>query len=81
MRQVGIIITFISVMLFPWPLWASLTLVLSAFEPLVALAIGIFADTLYYTPDAASVPLFTLLGASVTVASFFVRSWLKTSLV
>jgi hypothetical protein len=79
--KLGTIITFISVVLFPWPLTACLALLVAPFEPLVPLSIGIFADTLYYAPHAGSLPFFTLLGAGVTIAAFFVRSRLKASII
>lgn len=81
MRGVLAISTLVSVLFFPWPLTASLALVSSLVEPLVPLAAGLFADTLYYTPHAGTVPLFTLLGAVVTVIALFVRSRLKASII
>ena len=81
MRQIGIIATFASAMVFPWPLTAFLACILSLSEPLVPLAAGIFADTLYYSPQGAFLPLFTLFGAGVTGIAFFVRSRLKASIL
>lgn len=72
---------FISIIFFPWPLAAMLTLISSLSIPLLPLAAGIFADTLYYTPQSGFLPLFTLLGALVTGIAFFVRSRLKTSII
>lgn len=80
-RGLFTLLSFISVILFPWLLTVLLTLGVSIFEPLVPLAIGIFADTLYYTPQAGALPLFTIYGAIVTALSFFVRSQLKTSII
>jgi hypothetical protein len=54
---------------------------MSLFEPLLPLAAGLFVDTLYYMPHGGSVPLFTLIGAFVSVGAFFVRSRLKTSII
>ena len=81
MRGILTLSTFISVVFFPWPLSVLLALVASGVEPLVPLAVGIFADTLYYTPQAGGVPLFTLYGAVATVLALFVRSQLKTSII
>ena len=72
-------LVFISVVLFPWPLTAILVLASSLSVPLLPLAIGIFADTLYYTPRVSALPLATLFGAFTTVAAFFVRSRLRAS--
>lgn len=78
MRGIFSLITFISIVLFPWPMSVFLALAISLFEPLVPLAAGIFADTLYYTPQSGILPLFTLYGAAVTALAFFVRSRLRT---
>ena len=75
------ILSFISTLLFPWPLTVILALATSIFDPLVPLAIGLFADTLYYVPHAGTIPLFTLYGALATIAVFFVRSRLQTSTI
>lgn len=81
MRGTLTIITFISTVLFPWPLTALLALAASAFEPLVPLSIGLFADTLYYVPSPGSFPVFTLYGALAAALAFIVRSRLKTSII
>jgi len=77
MRQSIIVLTFLSTILFPWPLTALLALLASSFEPLIPLSVGIFADTLYYVPHGTFLPAATLTGACVTVIAFFVRSRLK----
>ena len=79
MRGVLTILSFLSAVLFPWPMTALLALVTSLFEPLVPLAVGLFADTLYYAPQAGALPVFTLYGAFATVIAFVVRSRLKAS--
>ncbi len=71
--------TFISAVLFPWPFTAILALIASFTEPLVPLAVGIFADTLYYAPHSYVLPFFTLYGAVFTSVAFFVRSRLRPS--
>lgn len=77
----AIVAAFFSVILFPWPLTAGLALLLAPFEPLVPLAIGIFADTLYYSHQGSLLPMATLSGAVVTVVAFFVRSRLKARIM
>ncbi|MFH1178130.1 MAG: hypothetical protein V1711_00170 [bacterium] len=79
MRGMLTILSFISVMLFPWPLTAIIVLVSSFSIPLLPLSVGIFADTLYYTPQANILPLCSIFGAIATGAAFFVRSRLRTS--
>lgn len=81
MRGILTPLTFISIVLFPWPLTVLLTLAVSLFEPLVPLAAGLFADTLYYAPQSEILPIFTLYGVLVTVVALFVRSRLKTSII
>lgn len=73
--------TFVSVAFFPWPLTALLALATAFTEPLVPLAAGLFADTLYYTPSAHAWPLFAPVGAAVTVVAFLVRSRLRTGTI
>jgi hypothetical protein len=80
-RGLVTVLTLISTVLFPWPFTALLALSLSLTEPLVPLAAGILADTLYYAPHAGSAPLFTLCGAAATGIGFLVRSRLKTSII
>ena len=79
MRGVLTLFTFVSVICFPWPFTALLALVSSLIEPLVPLAVGMFADTLYYAPSAGAWPFFTLAGAVATTIALLVRSRLRTS--
>lgn len=81
MRGILSLLTFISIVLFPWPMSVLLALAVSLFEPLVPLAAGLFADTLYYAPRSGIMPLFTLYGAATTAVAFFVRSRLKTGII
>ncbi len=81
MRGILTALTFISTVLFPWPLTVLLALSVSFFEPLVPLATGLFADTLYYAPSVETLPLFTLYGAVATTIALFVRSRLRTGII
>lgn len=81
MRGSLTVLTFISTVFLPWPFTALLALSASVFEPLVPLAAGLFADTLYYTPQAGILPLFTFAGALLTAVAFFVRNRLKTGII
>jgi len=69
------LLVFISVIFFPWPLTAVLALASSFLIPFLPLAVGLFADTLYYT---SGFPFFTFYGALATGVVLFVRSRLKT---
>ncbi len=81
MRGALTFFTLVSILFFPWPFAATLAIVGAFAEPLVPLAAGIFADTLYYTPHANALPLFTLYGAVVTSITFIVRSRLRASIM
>lgn len=81
MRGILTFSTLASVIFFPWPFAATLAVVGVFVEPLVPLAAGIFADTLYYTPHANALPFFTLYGAIVTIVAFIVRSRLRASIM
>jgi hypothetical protein len=71
--------TFVSAMLFPWPLTVLLALAASFLEPLVPFAAGLFTDTLYYVPHAGSLPTFTLYGLAASIIAVLVRRRLRTS--
>ena len=73
--------TFISVILFPWPLTILLALATSFFEPMVPLAVGVFADTLYYASGTGGWPVYTLYGLAVSIIAAFVRSQLRASTI
>ena len=81
LRGLGTLLTFASVVFLPWPLTTLLALGLSPFEPFVPLAVGLFADTLYYTSSSATLPLFTLCGALATAGALFVRSRLLAGII
>ncbi|MCX6786696.1 MAG: hypothetical protein NTU85_02695 [Candidatus Kaiserbacteria bacterium] len=79
MRGILTILVFISVIFFPWPLTAVFVLVASFFIPFLPFAIGIFADTLYYTSKTEWLPLLTLYGMLTTCLALFVCSRLRAS--
>jgi hypothetical protein len=78
--KLGIVFAFVSVIFLPWLFTAGLAVILSAFDPLVPVALGIFTDALYM-PYGSFLPVSTLLGAGVAIVAFFVRSRLKTSIM
>ena len=81
MRVILTLFIFISVIFFPWPLTAVVTIISSLYLPFLPFAIGIFADTLYYTPQTSFIPFLTIFGAIMTCAAILVRSRLKTSII
>ncbi|MCR4334079.1 MAG: hypothetical protein NUV60_03675 [Patescibacteria group bacterium] len=73
--------TFVSVILFPWPLSALLAVGASFFEPLVPLAVGLFADALYFVPHVGAWPVYSAWGLILTATALFVRGRLSTSII
>jgi hypothetical protein len=69
--------SFVSAVLFPWPITGLVALATAYFEPLVPLAVGLFADTLYYTPQASSAPWFSVFGLVVTIGAVVLRSRIR----
>ncbi|MBU6214679.1 hypothetical protein KGM48_02440 [Patescibacteria group bacterium] len=76
-----ILFSFLSALYLPWPCTALLALLGGMMEPLVPLAVGIFADMFYYTPALHTAPKFTLYGAIAAGALSFVRSRLRTGMI
>ena len=81
MRGALVVAALASVLFFPWPVAALLALAGALLSPWLPLAVGLFADTLYFTPHAGAVPLATLLGALATAVALFVRSRLATGII
>ncbi len=77
------LLTLSSVVFFPWQGTVILAIAASFVEPLVPLVAGIFADTLYYTPQAQTyaLPIFSLYGAACAAIAFVVRSQVMTSIM
>ena len=75
------ILTLTAVLFLPWQFSAAIALVSSPFIPLLPLAAGLFADTLYYSSKTEIVPLFTLYGALVTTIVFIVRNRLSAGII
>lgn len=71
----------ISTVFFPWKLTLVLAVVAAFFEPLVPLAVGMLADTLYYSSYAYAVPVFTIGGAACTAIAFIVRKRIRASII
>jgi len=81
MRGTIVFLTFASVVLFPWPLTVALALASAFFVPLAPLAVGLFADTLYYVPQAGVLPFCTLSGTVATGVALFVRRRLRAGII
>ena len=81
MRVALISLAFISTILFPWQCTVLLVGISSFFIPLLPIAIGIFADTLYYTSKVSLVPLYTICGVIISGAMFLVRQRLQAGTI
>ena len=78
-RGVLTLLALVSTVLFPWFFTVVFAFGLAFIEPLVPLAVGIFADTLYYVPTSGTFPTATLWGASATLIASVVHSRLRPS--
>jgi Na+/H+ antiporter NhaA len=81
-RGVVILLSFISLFVFPYPLTLLLSFVASLCVPWIALLLGLLADALYYTPLPAgesglSFPYATLIGMCLTLLALFVRRFVR----
>lgn len=81
MNGILTILAFVSALIFPWPFTVLLSIAAAFLEPLVPLAVGIFADAIYLAPHLGGFPLYTLWGAGVSLAAFFVRRRLSASII
>lgn len=71
-----LVISFISLFAFPWPLTLLLLFPLAWYEPLAAPALGILADALYYT-HGSGIPLMTLTGIAAFILSLLAHRYLN----
>lgn len=70
------VLSFVSAILFPWPLTAALAIAVAFIDPLVPIALGLFMDTLY---SAGGWPQGTISGAGLAFVALVVRRWVRTS--
>lgn len=75
------ILTFFSLFFFPYPLSAFLILASAALLPFSGLALGVFADVLYYSPGAEFLPVWSIGGAIATILSLLMQRFVKTRIM
>lgn len=75
------VLALISATFFPIPYTIALALSAAFVEPLTPLAVGLLLEALYYDPLTAHLPVYALIGAVVTVVSYFVRSQLRSGII
>jgi hypothetical protein len=66
-----------------FPFWFSVGIVgvASFFSPSVPLAVGLFADAVYYVPGVYGFPLYSVVGGMLTVSLIFIHRFVKTSII
>lgn len=74
---------FLSLFFFPWPIAAVLGAIAAPFLPVVPLALGLAADTLYLAPNASlhTLPIATMIGLAGTIFATLVRRHLETRIM
>jgi hypothetical protein len=81
MRIASIVLAGISVLWFPWGITILCMCLVAGYEPLAAVGVGLFADTLYYTHGAYPFPLMTLVGVVAAVAAVLVRKFFEARII
>lgn len=80
-RGVLIFCALIAVVWFPWPYAVVMTLLAAVASPLAPLAVGLFAEGVYFTPHVYAFPIWLMVGALGTSAAFFVHRFVETSIM
>ena len=80
-RAVSIIAALISLFWLPWPLTIVLLILVSAYEPLAAAGLGLFADVLYFAHGVYGFPYMTVLGVCIALIAFFVRKFVEARII
>ena len=81
LRAALIFSALISLFVFPAPVSAALALAAAFVSPLSAVALGVLADMLYFTPQTYAFWLYTVLGALTAIAAFLARRFVETRIV
>ena len=74
---------FFALFLFPWPVAAVLGALAAPFLPVIPVALGLIADTLYLASGATphTLPVATLIGFCGSVIGFLVRRHLEARIM
>ncbi|MDQ1299860.1 MAG: hypothetical protein QG636_528 [Patescibacteria group bacterium] len=80
-RAMTSLIALISLFIFPWQIALVAIFAASLMVPPAGLALGLIADLVYYSPEAAFMPYFTLFGLLSSVLSFLVHRFVKTRIM
>ena len=80
-RVVALVLPFISLSLFPWPLTVLLAILAGWYEPLIPVSIGLLADMLYMNASVSCLPVWSLAGVLVSAVTSYVRSQMRTGMM
>lgn len=80
-RIASSVFALISLFIFPWPVSLALIAAAAFLFPASGIALGVLADILYYSPDVAFLPYFSIYGALLTGLSLLVRRFVKTRIM
>ena len=72
---------FLSVFFFPWPVTLVLIFIAALCLPVLGLALGAFADLIYFNAAAAGVPSFLIMGLVATLVALLVHRFVKTRIM
>ncbi len=61
----------------PWPYTVILTAVALLRYPVIAFAVGLELDALYFSPSAAFIPIATLWGILAMIVSLLIRRFVR----
>lgn len=79
--KLAAVLACLSVLVFPWPFAAILSLGLSLFVPFVPVVVGLLIDIFYYASYGGALPFATFSGAGITALALLVRSRLLASII
>jgi len=73
------LVAFLSLFWFPWAVSCAFMFLAGLVFPALALALGVFADILYY--PGVGIPWGSVIGLALALASAFVRHLVKTRIM
>ncbi|MBU2103940.1 hypothetical protein KKD81_00995 [Patescibacteria group bacterium] len=80
-RGVALVLSVLSLFIFPHSVSAVLILASALLLPFSGLALGLIAEALYFSPGAHFLPVWALFGALATSAALLVHRFVKTRII
>lgn len=81
LRSFVLFLAFVSFFIFPWQVSAAALLIVSLMMPPACIVLGVLGDALYYSPDSAFLPYFTLFGIGSLIFGLLVQRFVKTRIM